>query len=72
MLSIQPVKPAELEPFVPGGSQLWWHHNKKTNVRLSQYHLEMDLNSSEITVEMLGLVFFFPGVCDDVRTMMSC
>lgn len=33
MLSVQPVMPAELEPFVSGGSQLQWQHNKKTSKR---------------------------------------
>lgn len=25
------MMPAELEPFVSGGSLHWWYHNKKTN-----------------------------------------
>lgn len=45
---------------------------KQINMRLPQYHLEMDLNSSEINIEILGLVFFFPSVCDEVRSVMSC
>lgn len=55
----------------------WWFtalvaSQQKNKRETFPIYLEMDLNSSEITVEMLGLVFFFPGVCDDVRTMMSC